>query len=305
MENPVAAILLSALSGLCLALIGIAFRIGQSKNIFPLHIATSIGICGALFFGVQMDWRLLGEIPLFIYILALLNAGGQILAMELTKVSLKRGPLSPVWCALNLNFLVVIIYSGIAFHESITLYQMLALLLGILSVMAAASIGGSESGENRRMTMKDKAIYGAILFVILIANSVVFLTIKDLSTRLVPGKSITYLAAYLPNIYFILYAIMAVVCGAVVASQKNKPSSGLDLVKVGLMAGVGSIAGLFLLSLCARYPAALVFTVNGAVTILGGTLASVFFFGEKRSRAWYLTIGAAVAAVILSNFVGK
>ncbi len=87
-----------------------------------------------------------------------------------------------------------------------------------------------------------------------------------------------------------------------VAFQKTRPRSGLDLVKVGLMAGCGSIAGLFLLSLCARYPAALVFTVNGAVTILGGSLASVFFFGEARSRAWYLTIGAAIVAVVLSNF---
>ncbi|HNY92234.1 MAG TPA: hypothetical protein PKM23_11985 [bacterium] len=303
MENPVAAILLSALSGLSLALIGIAFRIGQSRNIFPLHIATSIGLCGALFFGIQMDWGLLREIPLFIYILALLNAGGQILAMELTKVSLKRGPLSPVWCALNLNFLVVIIYSAIAFHERITFYPMLALLFGILSVVAAANIGNTGSGDgNRKMTVRDKVVYGFILFVILIANSVVFLTIKDLSTRLVPGKTITYLAAYLPNIYFILYLLMAVLCGAVVALQKNKVSRGFDLVKVGLLAGCGSIAGLFLLSLCARYQAALVFTVNGAVTILGGTLASVFFFGEARSRAWYLTIGAAIAAVVLANF---
>lgn len=302
MENPVAAILLAAVSGLSLALIGVAFRIGQSRNVFPLHIATAIGICGALFFGIQMDWGLLREIPLFIFILALLNAGGQILAMELTKVSLKKGPLSPVWCALNLNFLVVIIYSGIAFHENISLYQGLALLFGILSVIAAANIGSTGSGENRKMTLRDKVIYGSILFVILIANSVVFLTIKDLSTRLVPGKEMTYLATYLPNIYFILYAIMAVFCGAVVAFQKTRPRSGLDLVKVGLMAGCGSIAGLFLLSLCARYPAALVFTVNGAVTILGGSLASVFFFGEARSRAWYLTIGAAIVAVVLSNF---
>jgi hypothetical protein len=302
MENSIVAILLSALSGLCLSLIGVTFRIGQPRNISPVHLATSIGICGALFFGSQMDWGLLREIPLFIYILALLNAGGQFLAMELTKVSLKKGPLSPVWCALNLNFLVVIIYSGIAFQESISLFQVLALLFGISSVIAAATIGNTGSGENRKMTLRDKVMYGLMLFVILIANSVVFLTIKDLSTRLVPGKELTYLTMYLPNIYFLLYSTMAVICGVVVALQKVKPSSGFDLVKLGLLAGCGSIAGLFLLSQCARYPAALVFTVNGAVTLLGGSLASVFFFGEARSRAWYLTVGAAIAAVILSNF---
>jgi len=302
MENPFIAFLLAGLSGLSLALIGVAFRIGQSKNIVPLHIAASIGICGAIFFGIQMNWSLLDEIPLFIFILALLNAGGQILAMELTKISLKKGPLSPVWCALNLNFLIVIIYSGIAFGESISIYQFFALVSGIISVIAAANAGSPAGPAGHKMNLKDKLIYGSMLFLILVANSIVFITIKDLSTRQVPGSELTYLATYLPNIYFILYAIMAVVCGIVVAFQRIKPSSTFDLVKLGLMAGGGSIAGLFLLSLCARFPAALVFTVNGAVTLLGGSLASVFFFGETRSRAWYATIGTAVLAVILSNF---
>ncbi|HAE86463.1 TPA: hypothetical protein DCG86_00395, partial [Candidatus Marinimicrobia bacterium] len=71
MEISLMGFVLAALSGLSLALIGIAFRLGQSKNVVPLHIATSIGLCGMLFFGIQMDWGLMKEIPLFIYGLAL------------------------------------------------------------------------------------------------------------------------------------------------------------------------------------------------------------------------------------------
>jgi len=147
MEISFAGFILAALSGLSLALIGVAFRLGQSKNVVPLHIATSIGICGALFFGVQMKWSLLAEIPLFIYIMALIVALGQILAMELTKASLKRGPLSPVWCALNLNFLVVIIYAALVYGEAVRLFQALALISGLLCVIAASNLGDEEKKD--------------------------------------------------------------------------------------------------------------------------------------------------------------
>ncbi|HAE86532.1 TPA: hypothetical protein DCG86_00745 [Candidatus Marinimicrobia bacterium] len=158
--------------------------------------------------------------------------------------------------------------------------------------------GGPEGTQTNR---KDKILYGVMLIVILFSNSIVFLTIRDLGSRMVPGDVVSYLGKYLPNIYFILYAMMALVCGTVVSFQKIKPESTGTLIRLGLMGGVGSIAGLFLLSLCAPYPAAFVFTINGMITILAGTLASVFFFGEKRTTAWYLTISFGILAVILAN----
>lgn len=301
MQNSLAGFLLAAVSGVSLSLIGIAFRIGQSRNVVPLHIAASIGLCGALFFGLQMEPANLTQIPLFIYGLALVNALGQILSMELTKVGLRKGPLSPVWCALNLTFLVVIVYSAIFLHEQLDLYQYLALLAGILCVVAASNLGKSATDSSQRLTSKEKLVYGVILLLILLGNSVVFITIKDLGMRRLPDDSATYLGTYLPNIYFILYATMAIVCGVVAIFQRVRPTSGRALIGLGLMAGVGSIGGLYLLSLCATLPAALIFTINGMVTILGGTLASVLFFGEPRTRAWWATIGFGIVAVILAN----
>jgi hypothetical protein len=301
MEISLMGFVLAAVSGLSLSLIGIAFRLGQSKNVVPLHIATSMGICGMIFFGVQMDWGLMKEIPLFIYGLALINALGQIVAMELTKASLKRGPLSPVWCALNLNFLVVIIYAAVVYQEAVHLFQALALVSGLLCVVAASNLENEDGGDGKETALKDKILYGLMLIIILFSNSIVFLTIRDLGSRMVPGDVVSYLGKYLPNIYFILYAMMALVCGTVVSFQKIKPESTGTLIRLGLMGGVGSIAGLFLLSLCAPYPAAFVFTINGMITILAGALASVFFFGEKRTTAWYFTIGFGILAVILAN----
>lgn len=301
MNSSLVGFLLAAVSGLSLSLIGVAFRLGQSRNVMPLHIATSIGIFGALFFGFQMDWASMGQIQLFIFGLALLNALGQILSMELTKVGLKKGPLSPVWCALNLTFLIVIVYSFLFLGEQLNVFQYLALLAGILCVIAASNLGKTASEKDRRMSLKDKITYGMILILILLGNSVVFVTIKDLGMRAIPAGGNTYLGAYLPNIYFILYATMAIVCGLVAFFQKTRPTSGLALVGLGVMAGIGSIGGLYLLSRCVALPAALVFTINGMVTILGGTLASVLFFGEPRTKAWYATLGFGILAVVLAN----
>jgi drug/metabolite transporter (DMT)-like permease len=58
---------------------------------------------------------------------------------------------------------------------------------------------------------------------------------------------------------------------------------------------------MLLLSLCAQAPAAVVFTINGTIIILGGALSSVIFFKEKITRAWYGTIGFGLLAVILAN----
>ncbi|MDD5766173.1 MAG: hypothetical protein PHW79_08030, partial [Candidatus Marinimicrobia bacterium] len=85
------------------------------------------------------------------------------------------------------------------------------------------------------------------------------------------------------------------------AFRKTKPTSIKYLLGLGSLAGAGSICGMLLLSLCAQFPAAIVFTVNGAIIILGGALASVIFFGEKMTRGWYGTIGFGILAVIFVN----
>jgi len=300
MSANLTAAFLAALSGLFLSIIGVTFRWGQSKGVVPLHIATCMGIFGAIFFGFKADWSLMRELPRFIYIIAIANGLGQIVAMELTKHSLRRGPLSPVWCAMNLTFLLVTLYAAFMFGEKITLTQYLAIGAGFISVAFASTIGGGTQ-EKIVVSLHDKIIYGLMLVLILITNSIIFIAIKDLSTRIIPGTELTWLGKYTANIYFIFYTVLAFSTGAVVVAQKSRPTAWKYLFGLGLLAGIGSIGGMFLLSLCARYPAAIVFTVNGMIIILGGALASVAFFGEKAGRAWYGTIGFGIAAVFLAN----
>jgi len=301
MSSTIMAAVLAALSGLSLAVIGVSFRWGQSKNVVPLHISTAIGLAGAIFFAFKADFSTIGTLPAFIYIIAIVNGLGQLVTMVLTRVALKKGPLSPVWCAMNLTFLFVTVYSAFVFSESISLMQYLALGAGIISVVFASYIGTAKSEEQIKSNWKDKLIYGLMLILILIGNAIIFVAIKDLGTRYIPGQNVTWLGAQTANIYFIFYVVLALSNGSVAVFQKTKPTSVGYLVGLGALAGAGSICGMLLLSLCAQAPAAVVFTVNGAIIILGGALASVIFFSEKMTRAWYGTIGFGVLAVILAN----
>jgi drug/metabolite transporter (DMT)-like permease len=301
MSSTIMAAILAALSGLSLAVIGVTFRWGQSKNVVPLHISTAIGTFGAIFFAFKADFSTIGQLPAFIYIIAIANGIGQIVTMVLTKVSLRKGPLSPVWCAMNLTFLLVTVYSAIVFSESISLMQYLALASGIISVIFASSIGAEKTQDQVKSSLKDKLIYGIMLIFILLGNAIIFVAIKDLGTRMIPGQNTTYLGSQTANIYFIFYVVLAISNGSVAAFQKTKPTSIKYLLGLGSLAGAGSICGMLLLSLCAQFPAAIVFTVNGAIIILGGALASVIFFGEKMTRGWYGTIGFGILAVIFAN----
>jgi len=295
------AAVLAALSGLSLAVIGVTFRWGQSKNVVPLHISTAIGLAGAIFFAFKVDFSTIGALPAFIYLIAIFNGIGQLVTMVLTRVALRKGPLSPVWCAMNLTFLFVTVYSAFVFSESISLMQYLALGAGIISVIFASYIGAVKTEGHVKPGAKDKLIYGIMLILILIGNAVIFVAIKDLGTRYIPGQNTTWLGTYTANIYFIFYVVLAISNGTVAIFQKTKPTSIKHLVGLGALAGAGSICGMLLLSLCAQSLAAVVFTVNGTIIILGGALASVIFFGEKMTRAWYGTIGFGLLAVILAN----
>ncbi len=298
--------LLAALSGVCLSLIGVAFKIGQGRGVIPLHISMCMGIAGAIVFGSQMDWHNLGVLPLFVWGMVLLTTLGQLLAMHLVKICLRMGPLSPLWAAMNLTFLPVILYSALFLSESIRIMEMAAIFAGILTVVfASQTTGGPSAGEGETAAkhgMKTKLTYSLLLVLVLMGNSLVFIVIKDLGTRTVaPGSGGTWLAMYIAPIYFLMYASLALFSGAASWMQKARPDRVRDLVMLGALAAAGSIAGLVLLKISIPLPAALVFTLSGVMTIVSGAVASVVFFREPVFWAWYGTVGFGVLAVLLAN----
>jgi drug/metabolite transporter (DMT)-like permease len=296
------AILLTIISGIGFGLIGVMFRYGQNKNVIPIHISMVMGLGGALFFGMQVNWNQFFSLPTIVIMLPILSAMGNLVSMHFTKVSLNKGPLSPLWVAMNLTFLTVIIYSTFMFSEKILPFQYLALISGIICVSFASTLGNSESSDKQKRSRKDVIIYALALLVVLLGNSAAFVIIKDLSTRVIPlNSSMTYMMEYRNSIFFLMYISMAVTCFSLAVAQKAKPNSYFDLFKIGLVAAVGSIVGMLLLGFAARLPAALIFTINGMVSILLGVIVSVVAFGEPRTKAWYGTVGFGILTVLLIN----
>ncbi len=298
-------VLLAVLSGICLSLIGVAFRLGQNRGVIPLHISMCMGLAGALFFGVQMDWSDLGALPVFVWIMALLTTAGQIGAMHLVRICLGMGPLSPLWSAMNLTFLPVILYSAFVFSEKITFFGWTALLAAVVCVFFASQTGSEAppaDEEGRKRSLRIKLTYGSLLFLVLVGNSLVFIVLKDLGTRIVGnGIETSYLGAYLAPIYFLMYISLALFSGLTAWIQKAVPDKVTDLVWLGLLAAGGSISGLLLINASMALPAGILFTINGMITILGGVIASVLFFAEPMKPVWFGTVGFGLLAVLLAN----
>ena len=203
-----------------------------------------------------------------------------------------------------MTFLIVVIYSAIVFSEAILPSQFAALVAGVLCVVFASNLGNEPKDDTNdpSRTVKDKLIYAGALLIVLLGNSMAFVIIKDLGTRTIAaGVDTTYLMEYRTSIYFLMYLSMAITCFVLVVIQKAKPDSIGDLIKIGSIAAVGSIVGMLLLGFAAALPAALIFTINGMISILVGVIASVAAFGEKRTPAWYGTVGFGILAVILAN----
>ncbi len=298
-------VLLAGLSGISFSLIGITFRIGQNRGVIPLHISMCMGIAGAIFFGIQVNWADFGGLPTFVWIMAILTTVGQIGAMHLVRICLGMGPLSPLWSAMNLTFLPVILYSAMVFSERISPVGYATLSAAVVCVFFASQAGSEAATEekaDRKSSLRTKLIYGSLLFLVLLGNSVVFVVLKDLGTRLIPNSSeTTYLMQYVSPIYFLMYSSLALFSGVTVWMQKAVPNRYIDLVWLGIMAAGGSISGLLLLKTCMALPAGLLFTINGMITILGGVIASVVFFGEAMKPSWWGTVGFGLLAVLLAN----
>ncbi|MBN2780732.1 MAG: hypothetical protein JXR21_02070, partial [Candidatus Marinimicrobia bacterium] len=277
-------VLLAMLSGVCFAIIGVMMRLGQSKNVVPLHISMCMGLAGAIYFGFQIDWAN-WDVPAYVIIMALCGTTGLIASMIFTKMSLKRGPLSPLWTATNLTFIVVTVYAALMFAEKIGLMQGLALLFGIVCVIFAANLGDmpKSEGKDDKKPLKMKVEYALLLFLVLVGNSFSFLVIKDLGTRLMPDTATPYIVLYRPHMYFIMYLSMALVSFIIVKFiDKSKPVSYKWVWGLGALAAAGSISGMVMLSsVVDKLPASVVFTLNSICCILVGCIISVIAFKEK------------------------
>jgi drug/metabolite transporter (DMT)-like permease len=233
-------------------------------------------------------------------VLTLALAGGfsQYLMFQVMRLALKLGPVSPLSCAQMLAFVVVIAYARIFLGEAIAPAQYAGLATSVLCVYFASM--ARTSAKDLADKVVHPVLYGGVLVLALLLNSIGILGMKDLGMREGPGSQSlmdAYRNAYLSVFYGALF--LSLLAEKLLRRLRIEPRRPALLL--GCSAAFGSLSGLFILTRCVHYPAAIVFTVQAVTGIITVATAATLFLSERRTPAWYATIATGILTIVLIN----
>ena len=291
-------ILLSLLAGVMFAFSGIAYRIGTAGNVQPIQCGVGLSFIGFAGFGLlglhewqYMDWQLA--------LILTVTGVTQYLVIAMLRYAFKIGPLSPVWCAVSLGFIPVIIYAAIGCGENLSFCQYISIAATVGAIISA-SLSCKDDG-NKESSLRNKIIYCVILLLLVLFNSTLSIALKLCSNLTLPGSGVTY-KAVCGNVILSVVYFFIMVLGAIDLTVRKKwvfnryAWCGSGLLAVGACSGYG-----LQLYLVDRAPAVIVFALSNTVSILGAALISVVIFKEKITRSWYFTIGFSILAIVLNR----
>lgn len=296
-------------AGVAFSLVGVAYRLGQNRGVPTTAVFAMMTLAGTVFFGLQVpsdQWR---DVPATLVLIGVLGGLSQYIVMLLAAEMLRRGPLTAMWCAVNLGFLVNIVYARVFLAEPILPLHVLAMTAGAACVLAAArsqrpaplADGPSDLAAARRHG--SAAVYALLFVSLLMLNTVYPTGLKHLNARPLEGRLslVMQRQAYLAIGYPVMLA-----CSAVHTLIRTGPRAWAGWgLSIGALAAVGSVVGSACMAVFTQLPAANGFTTSSAVSILSAAIFGAMLFGERRSRAWYATIAFALAAVGLVALASK
>jgi drug/metabolite transporter (DMT)-like permease len=297
--SPTALVALAAFSGLAFACIGLAYRAAHAREVSAMHVALAICIPGVVFFGLAARGSSPSAVPAVVWVLAVAAGAGQYVTLRMVGPALRRGPLSAMWCAVNLNFAMAIGYARLFLGERISTLGYAGALAAAACVLTA-SLGQQSPEEARPRPAGAQLSYGAILLTILLANGLWMTGIKHLSAQALPdGRSdMTAFGNWFAMGVYLLLGLL--ILGDLLLARRAVPPAAPWLA-TGAFAAVGSVAGMWALGVCSPLPAAVVFTLNSVVSLLTTALVAAIAFREQRTPSWYGTVALAVVAVVLVN----
>lgn len=291
-------ILLSLLAGVMFAFSGIAYRIGTTGNVQPIQCGVGLSFIGFVGFGLigYQEWQ---NLDLRLMMIITVTGITQYLVVALLRYAFKIGPLSPVWCAVSLGFIPVIIYSALVHGEQLSIWQYISIAATIGAIISASFT--TKDDVKRESSSGEKIIYCLLLLVLVLFNSTLSMALKLCTKLTLADGSMDYTKAcgnvILSLVYFFIMAL-----GAIDLTVRKKwvfnryAWYGSGLLAIGACSGYG-----LQLYLVDRAPAVIVFALSNTVSILGAALISVLVFKEKITRSWYFTIGFSIAAIILNR----
>jgi len=303
------------LSGVCISIIGVTYKVGAlfPEPVEPMQVMVVLSAVGFVFFLVRLlrraDWRQMVRGPgsRGVWIGGTFTGIGQYLAAALIHVGLQSNlPLTPVWCALSLSFVVVIVYSRMVFHERLDGAKLLALAAAagciVASTLNAPQDPVAEAGEGTPLAASGLLLVSGLLVGIVLCNASTQVIMKELGMRRVGDQSMMQHGRELYMV--LLYAFLTV--GTAGHCIMHGLSPTWTSVGLGLVASVGSIGGLILLTACVSAPAAVVFTLQGIASIVAASVISVLALGERANELWVVTMVLATAAIVLgSGMIGR
>ncbi len=300
MQEPVVSpsLLPAILSGISFSLIGIGMRLGTGRGIHVLHLVAVSSAAGLLVFGTR--WVVFGHgFPLVVAVLAVISGVTQYVTMHATEAAFRRGSLTAVWCAVMLGFIPVTLYAAAFLGEHLTLWHWGSLAAGVGCVAAAAGLNGTATPAKTRHA--DSALrYGAALGFVFVLNSVGNVAMKHLAMQ--PSGDGTNLLEQHGDVFFAGLYLSILVCVAGDQWLTRRPiRQPLPNLGIGLLCGVGSIGGLWLMRYVASMPAAVVFTASTVAGILTAALIAAYAFREPRCRRWYAVLALGLLAVLLAQ----
>jgi drug/metabolite transporter (DMT)-like permease len=299
---------LPAMAGACFSIIGITYRMGQSRGIAPLHLLGIASIAGAaVFLGLFRQTHVqIQDVPSSMWFWGVVGGLGQYTAVRMFGLALRLGSLSPVWCALSLPFIPTLAYSWFFLSETLLPMQYLAIVAGVLCVLIASV---RPAGSNDRSEVGagqpggrwlDNLVYLGVLATVFVSNSLMTIGQRDLGT-LRDSSDQADIVGYGHFLLMLVYLVLVVCVAAdTVVIRQTPKATWKTLIGLGLLVAVGSIGGTGLLNACSS--STIVFAVSGITTIIIVAVVSAAVFDERVTASWYATVALGVLTVTLANW---
>ena len=279
------------LSGLFWALLGLAYKVADHHRCrtgsFSRILCASAGACCLLAALADRatpwhDWRLwalgLGAGVLFYLVLLLL--------MPIYRM----GPASVVWIVVNLGILVPIFVSRLLFQEPLYWFLDPLLLALFVLMLLAFQRGMAQASE----TVPAQAWVFLLALVLLLLSNGLLLTFPKAQSEWFDqqGKF-----GYLTVFYF--SAVLATLLLDLVRRVPLRPTAWEW--KAGLLGGLSGGIGMLFFITATALPAAVQYSVNGGVSLLGGVVLTTIFYKERFNAM--KVAGLALGTLVLLGVV--
>ncbi len=295
------------LTGVAFGLMNTVYRLGHQRGVPTQPIAFGVSLVGTAYCIAstwpapfwQAPWQMWGSgiaVGLSQYLLILLIAA-----------ALRYGPLSPLNCAMFLGFVLIILMARLLWKETLSIMQGVGVTVAVLCVIVASFQTDDKPKENGQpRTFRDWLIYASILAGLFLVNAVGNGAFKVLGMVPTSGAN-SYASLYGIHYLTTLYMTLGVCLGLDILLRAKPQGPLCWRIGLGLTAGLGSIIGMSLMRLCASLPAAFTFPVVALTVILAGSLVSVFYFGERTTRAWWamMASGSIAAGCLIADALAK